>query len=206
MGNFYCVYRFWPVCTLRFRFDCGSCLCKHQGFGLSAKKEKASQPKRWQAQKVGLKSLYEQSGTIIHQTFMIMKNFIPAPIDNKNLMEDAFTDDVEIFGDFYAAPDNYKRGVRHMIGLMAPKDEDGFALEDGIVDASWEFGSYGVDIKVIAVSPCEDFGMVAGQIIEYYKQKFKSWECEDNPGLVVEFKEEEENTLEVSFFYDLDKC
>ena len=133
-----------------------------------------------------------------------MSKIVSAYIDNKNLLEDAFTDDTGIFGNFYAAKDHEQNGKRHLIGHMAPRDENGFELEDGIVDAKWFFGSNTVEINVIAVSPCEDFNMVRDQIVEYYKQQFSSWECDDNPDLRVKCSESTTVDLTVHFFFEVD--
>lgn len=133
-----------------------------------------------------------------------MSKIISAYIDNKNLMEDAFDDDTSIFGNLYAARDHEFNGKRHLIGHMAPQDEYGYDLEDALVDAKWFFGSNTVEINVIAVSPCDDFDMVRGQIVEYYKQQFSSWVCDDNQGLRVKFSESTSVDLTVHFFYEVD--
>lgn len=113
-----------------------------------------------------------------------------ANIDNKNLMEDPFED--EVFGDFYAAPDHRKNGVRHLVGIVG----------EAYVDASWIFGSHQVLIKVIAVNPFEDFDEVRSDVFNLYKKIFSSWQCEDNPDLVVEFSNSGKN-LVVNFFFDV---
>jgi len=48
------------------------------------------------------------------------QKLIYAPIDNKNLLEDAFEDDV--FGGFYAAPDHRKHNIRHLVGHVRTAD------------------------------------------------------------------------------------
>jgi hypothetical protein len=127
------------------------------------------------------------------------KNLVPAPIDNKNLMEDAFEDDNEIFGYFYAAKDHRKNGVRHLIDIYKSPDSEGF------VDVKWKYGGNTITITLIAVPPSEDFEYVKERIFDYFKKQFKSWECEDNPGLAVRF-DSEDDSLFVHFYFDLDKC
>lgn len=138
---------------------------------------------------------------------MEKKNLIPAPIDNKNLMEDPFEDSEELFGNFYVARDHRKGDIRHFVGTCDVNDEEfpKCVNSSGLVDASWSYGDNCVYIKLIAVSPCEDFETQRDEIFEHYKKVFKSWECEENRGLVVETKRVID-TLYVSFFYDLDKC
>ena len=131
------------------------------------------------------------------------KKIIPAPIDNKNLMEDPFED--EVFADLYAAEDHRERGVRHLIGLCTPKDENGFPLEDGIVDVRWAYGGNTVTIRLIAVNPCNGFEVTQEEVFRHYKEIFKSWECEENQGLVVSF-DSGRNVLYVHFNYDLSMC
>lgn len=101
---------------------------------------------------------------------------IPAPIDNKNLMEDPFED--EIFGDFYAAEDHRKNGKRHLIGH---KKE----WSDCLIDVSWEYGYNLVKIAVLAVPAHEDFETVSREVFECVRETFSQWECEDNPHLHV---------------------
>lgn len=120
------------------------------------------------------------------------KELIPAPIDNKNLMEDAFEDDV--FEDFYAAPDHRRDRNRHLVGTKG----------EAYVDVSWEYGSHAIQIKVIAVNPIEDFKETSKNVLDDYKKEFSSWQCEGNPGLVVKFNESEYssiNCLVVEFFF-----
>ena len=117
------------------------------------------------------------------------ERIIPAPIDNKNLLEDPFED--EVFGDFYACCNHRKDGLRHLIGM---KDE-------AFVEVCWRFGSNQIEILVVAVNPCEDFEETSKEIYEEYKKEFSSWQCEDNPGLVVKFSGEKERRLFVSFFF-----
>lgn len=126
---------------------------------------------------------------------------IAAPIDNKNLLEDPFED--EVFGDFYAAPDHRRTPrTRHLIGRRKVLNEDGFDCDaDALVDAFWKYGDNCVDITLLAVPRKEDdWEYTRREIFDSYKREFKAWECEDNPGLVVEFKEIQ-NTLYVLFYY-----
>jgi hypothetical protein len=111
---------------------------------------------------------------------------IKAPIDNKNLLEDPFTD--EVFGEFDAAHDHYSGGVRHLIGRKTVI-EDGVECESGLVDVRWKWGDNCVTITLLAVPKSEDWEYIRRCIFDAYKQEFKAWECEDNPDLVVEFYE-----------------
>lgn len=111
---------------------------------------------------------------------------IAAPIDNKNLLEDPFTD--EVFGEFYAAHDHYSGGVRHLIGRKTVI-EDGVECESGLVDVRWKWGDNCVTITLLAVPMSEDWEYIRGYIFDAYKQEFKAWECPDDDGLVVEFYE-----------------
>ena len=133
------------------------------------------------------------------------KNLMACPIDNKNLMEDPFED--EVFGDFLAARDHRENGVRHLIGLTEVHDEEfpKCVNYSAYTDASWFYGGNIVTIKVIAVEPTEDFDETRDGIFEYYKKLFKSWECEDNPNLVVGFRSDSENdSLWVIFYWSVD--
>lgn len=118
------------------------------------------------------------------------KKLIPAPIDNKNLLEDPFEDGV--FCDFYACCNHRQKGLRHLMGI---KDE-------AFVEVCWHFASNQIEILVVAVNPCEDFEETRKKIFEEYKNEFSSWQCEDNPGLVVEFSSEETNRLFVNFYFE----
>ena len=111
---------------------------------------------------------------------------IAAPIDNKNLLEDPFTD--EVFGEFDAAHDHYSGGVRHLIGCKTVI-EDGVECESGLVDVRWKYGDNCVTITLLAVPRTEDWEYTRRYIFDAYRKEFKAWECEDNPGLVVEFYE-----------------
>lgn len=128
---------------------------------------------------------------------------IPAPIDNKNLMEDSFED--EVFQDLFEAHDHRDgKGTRHLIGK---KDvfEDGFVNATGIVDVRWSFGDNGIRITLLAVSGCantDDWEYARKAIFNEYRKTFKSWECPSNEDLVVDFYELV-NTLTVIFKF---KC
>ena len=124
---------------------------------------------------------------------------IAAPIDNKNLMEDPFED--EVFGDFMVAKDHRKKGVRHLTGCKAVSDEHGNPCSIGIVDARWKWGDNCVTITLLAVPRTEDWEDTRRRIFDSYKQEFKAWECEDNPGLVVEFYELQDK-LNVIFYFN----
>ena len=111
---------------------------------------------------------------------------IAAPIDDKNLLEDPFED--EVFGDFDAAHDHRVKGVRHLIGRKTVI-EDGVECESGLVDVRWKWGDNCVAITLLAVPRTEDWEETRRYIFDAYKREFKAWECEANPGLVVEFYE-----------------
>lgn len=133
------------------------------------------------------------------------KYLIEAPIDNKNLMEDAFED--EVFSDFIEARGHRKNGKRHLIGSVELKGKKSplYTLAEGIVDVSWKYGGNTVTIKVIGASAFfMDFDESASLILSHYVKVFKSWECEDNPGLVVRFGAENDS-LYVHFFWDTTK-
>ena len=52
------------------------------------------------------------------------KNLIPAPIDNKNLMEDPFEDSEELFGNFFVGRDHRIGSKRHFVGIVDVYDEE----------------------------------------------------------------------------------
>lgn len=125
---------------------------------------------------------------------------IAAPIDNKNLLEDPFED--EVFVDFYAAHDHRDGSrTRHLIGRKTVA-EDGVECESGLVDVRWKYGDNCVTITLLSVPRTEDWEDTRRHIFDAYKQEFKAWECEDNPDLVVEFYELLDN-LNVIFYF---KC
>lgn len=124
---------------------------------------------------------------------------IKAPIDNKNLLEDPFED--EMFDSFYQAPDHRQGSRRHMIGFVQVRDDYNCVIEEGYVDARWFFGDNSVDITVVATPAVEDYVPARDAIFDYYEKEFKKWECEENEGLRVEFKRVL-SILTVSFWYD----
>lgn len=128
-----------------------------------------------------------------------MKKKFLAPIDNKNLMEDAFLDDV--FADFCKAKDHLKNHNRHLIGNKTVIDDNGIPCESGLVDVAWNFGENNIRITLLAVPYVEDWYSVREWIFEDYKKTFKSWECEDNPDLVVDFYQLYD-TLNVIFYFE----
>lgn len=95
---------------------------------------------------------------------------IAAPIDNKNLMEDPFED--EIFADFYAAADHRKDGKRHLIGY---KKE----WADCYLDVFWEYGWNTVRITVLAIPGHEYFENVRHEVFDGVRKTFSEWENED---------------------------
>ena len=118
---------------------------------------------------------------------------IEAPIDNKNLMEDPFED--EIFADFYSAPDHGTNGHRHLIGY---KKE----WSDCYLDVYWEYGWNTVRITVLAIPGHEDFEYVSNEVYDAVRKEFSSWEGDDSHihvdfGLLG-------NTIYVHFFFDME--
>lgn len=126
---------------------------------------------------------------------------IAAPIDNKNLMEDPFED--EVFGDFDAAHDHRVKGVRHLVGRKTVDDERGVPCESGLVDVRWKWGDNCVTITLLAVPRTEDWEDTRRHIFDSYRQEFKAWECPDNEGLVVEFYELGDK-LNVIFYFEVE--
>lgn len=128
-------------------------------------------------------------------------NKIIAPIDNKNLMEDAFEDDV--FQDFTVAYDHRNGSKRHLIGIVTHVDEDGTSYnESGIVDVRWTYGDNKIFINVLSVPGTEDYETIRVLIFDDYKRLFLSWQNDDTY-LIVECKETRNtpDTLVVSFYF-----
>lgn len=122
---------------------------------------------------------------------------IYAPIDNKNLMEDPFED--EVFRDFYWAPDHRTGSKRrHLIGSVKTENYD------AMVDVRWCWGDHSIDIQVIAIQPTEDIDEVRREVFNYYEQLFRSWQCQDNESLVVETKSVL-GILTVSFYFEVER-
>lgn len=119
--------------------------------------------------------------------------FIDAPIDNKNLMEDPFED--EIFGDFYYAKDHLKNGKRHLIGY---KKE----WADCLLDVYWEYGWNTVRITVLAVPGYDDFEYVCHEVYDGVRKTFSEWEGDDSH-IHVDFLLSG-NTIYVHFFFDME--
>ena len=114
---------------------------------------------------------------------------IAAPIDNKNLCEDGFEDDV--FRNFSFAPDHRNgKGVRHLVGTvnLADYNKELLGLE-AIVDVKWNWGDSFITITLLAYNPTESLHEVRDEVFKHYRQVFKAWECPENEGLVVEFYE-----------------
>lgn len=127
---------------------------------------------------------------------------ISAPIDNKNLMEDGFTDDV--FRDFYHATDHYKNHVRHLVGTinLADYDKELIGME-AYVDVKWNFGNSHITITLLAYNPCENLHDVKQAVFDHYRNVFKEWECDENEGLVVDFYQLNDK-LNVIFYYEVE--
>ncbi len=128
---------------------------------------------------------------------------IDAPIDNKNLLEDPFEDDV--FRNFSFAPDHRNgKGVRHLVGTvnLADYNKELLGLE-AIVDVKWNYGGSHITITLLAYNRTENLDEVRDEIFKHYRQVFKAWECEDNPGLVVEFYQLQD-MLNVIFYFEVE--
>ena len=126
---------------------------------------------------------------------------IDAPIDNKNLCEDGFEDDV--FRNFSFAPDHRNgKGVRHLVGTvnLADYNKELLGLE-AIVDVKWNWGDSFITITLLAYNPTESLHEVRDEVFKHYKKVFKAWECEDNPDLKVEFYQLN-NQLNVIFYFE----
>lgn len=122
---------------------------------------------------------------------------IYAPIDNKNLMEDAFED--EVFRNFYAAPGHRKHNLRKLIGSVKTENYD------AIVDVWWHYGDHIIAIRLLGYQPQEDLDEVREEVMKHYERVFKAWQCDDNPGLIVETKRMPfPNIMTVSFYYEND--
>ena len=126
------------------------------------------------------------------------KTIIPAPIDNKNLCEDAFEDDV--FVDFYGASDHRKNGLRHLFGGVHIDTEETYI--DGYVEVLWNYGNHVIGIELKATPQTEDFAEMRKNLYSYYRKVFKEWENPANEGLVVKFSEIA-NKLYVSFYFEI---
>ena len=100
-----------------------------------------------------------------------------APIDNKDLMEDGFEDD--IFRDFYPAPDHrQKNNVRHLVGLL----HLGYRC-DAILDVHWHFGDAAITITMLAANPfCDSHDEQMNEVLCHYEQVFREMErgCNEN--------------------------
>lgn len=132
--------------------------------------------------------------------FKKQRSLIPAPFDNKNLMEDALYDNV--FENFYVAEDNsfFIDGKRHLIGHLYVCNDDVYV--DGYVDVSWEGGINVVIIKLLA-TPHGDDSYMRDDCYKYYEEVFKKWECDENEGLVVKTSRMYDN-LYVKFYFEVE--
>lgn len=131
---------------------------------------------------------------------------IAAPIDNKNLMEDPFED--EVFCDGFMEAYDHRDGsrTRHLIGTKEVI-EDGFVEGSGIVDVSWKWGENCIHITLLAISGCantNDWEEFRKNIFDDYRRIFKEWECPENEGLRVEFYELG-NNLNVIFYFEVEE-
>jgi len=125
------------------------------------------------------------------------ERLIPAPIDNKNLCEDGFED--EVFSDFYQACDHRKgTDKRHLIGTLFVDNRDFYI--DAYVDVKWNWSDNIICIELIACPASEDFFSMREDFAKHYTNVFKGWENPDNPYLVVKTFQKE-NKLFVSFFF-----
>lgn len=118
-----------------------------------------------------------------------------APIDDRNILEDPIED--EVFRDFYVEPYHKKSRWRNVIGTVKTENYD------AIVAAAWEFGDNEIQVNVVGYQPTEDIDEVRKEVYDHYEQVFKSWQCEDNPCLVVET--ERTYLLSVKFYYEIEE-
>ncbi len=137
-----------------------------------------------------------------------MKKYF-ATIDNKNLLEDGFED--ELFGDLMPATDHRKNNnVRHLIGSKQIK-EDKSLVCDAIVEAKWNFGDAAITITMLACNPfCDNEADQRDTLFKYYESKFKESEqasnenCFEGESFHVGF-ERKENSLEVTMWWEVDE-
>lgn len=131
-----------------------------------------------------------------------------ATIDNKNLLEDGFEDD--LFRDFYPATDHRKNNVRHLVGNVEVK-EDKTPICDAYVDVIWHFGDAAITITMLGCNPfCDEVDVQFEELCKFYESKFKEWEDASNENafegetfhIGVERKE---CSLEVSFWWEIDE-
>lgn len=131
-----------------------------------------------------------------------------APIDNKNLLEDGFEDD--LFGDFMPGTDHRKNNVRHLIGHKQIFENKSIVC-DAIVEAKWHFGDAAITITMLACCPfCDNEEEQRNTLFKYYESKFKEMEdaCNENCMEDESFHigiERKENQLEVSFWWEVDE-
>lgn len=118
---------------------------------------------------------------------------IGAPIDNKNLMEDSFED--EVFADFYWARGHRDWKARHLVGKVKTDNYE------ALVDVKWNFGENSIAIQVLAVERGDDFGDVEREVLDHYEQVFKAWECPENETLRVE-SHRSLGILHVNFYFE----
>ena len=74
----------------------------------------------------------------------------------------------------------------------------------GIVDVKWSYGDNCVTITILAidgVATSYDWEDYRRMIFDDYRREFKSWECEENENLVVDFYELG-NMLNVIFYWE----
>lgn len=124
-----------------------------------------------------------------------MKKLIPAPIDNKNLLEDAFEDNE--FQGFYVGNGN-SQVRRHLIGTVETENYK------AIVSASWRYGDFRIAIEMVGIQPSEEYDLVRDEVFDYYDKAFKTLQCDDNPDLVVK-TDKKHDILTVSFYFEVDE-
>lgn len=123
---------------------------------------------------------------------------VPAPIDNKCILEDVFENNV--FRDFYAAPNHREKNhtLRSLVGSVKKENYD------AIVDVWWFFGENIISIRLLGYPPQEEVQDVREEVMAHYKRIFKGFQCKDNHGLVVETKRIDANILVVEFLFETD--
>ena len=136
-----------------------------------------------------------------------VKKKMYAPIDNKNLLEDGFEDD--LFVDLMPAVNHRKNNVRHLIGHKQITMDKSLVC-DAIVEAKWHFGDAAITIKMLACCPfCDDEEEQWDVLFKDYERKFKEMEKCTNENLFEGESfhigiERNENEMHVSFWYEED--
>lgn len=128
-----------------------------------------------------------------------------ARIDNKDLLEDGFEDD--LFANFYPATDHRKNNVRHLIGSVVIK-EDKTTICDAFVDVNWHFGDSAITITMLACNPfCDNEDCQRDELFNYYEKMLREREkattenCFSGDSFHVGI-ERKKNKMEVTFWWE----